>query len=196
MKKQLAILALTATAVLSTSAALAAKPNKFHNNEQQQPCMADDAKMEKRFDANFKGLNLSEAQQAKIKQIQADHRAASAAEQNQQHFHAFKNQNEQYRAEKHKLITSKSFDEQAARQLIEKCQQERAQLEQERVKFKLQDMKHRHEIFQVLNAEQQKQFLENVKVRQENRAKMPKMGKDHQGNMQRMKQQNRIQPTH
>ena len=181
--KKLSVLALTTIAVLSTSAVLA-KPNK---DEHQPPFALSKAKMDKRVNPEFKGLNSTDEQKAKIQQIQADSRAAfkKKQENRKQEMADWKKRNEQYRAEQEKLVTSKNFDEHAARQLIEKRHQEQNKLNQDRVEAELQHMKDRHAMFQVLTPAQQKQFLENKQKRQEKFAKMQKERQEKRAKMQK-----------
>ncbi len=72
------------------------------------------------------------------------------------------------RAAEQKLMSNKTFDEAAARQMIVERQQERLQMEREHAERELQMLKKRHAIYQVLTPAQQKQLQELQQRRMEN----------------------------
>ena len=88
-------------------------------------------------------LALTEEQQAQIQQLMQQHRATKAAWQ----------RDNSVRQQLDALLAAEHFDEVAARQLLEQQQQQR--LEQRLAQLKL-----RHEMLQVLTAEQRAQLAE------------------------------------
>lgn len=114
----------------------------------------------------FEELNLTDAQKAKIKAIvEADRPAQPAAKKD----HATFQQKMQARqTAERQLMSSKTFDENAARRMIAERQQERNSMEREHAERELQMLKKRHAIFQVLTPEQQKQFQAQQQKRMEN----------------------------
>ena len=106
----------------------------------------------------FERLNLSDAQKQQIQTILNNNRPAQA-DQNQD---ARRAEFEQQRAAEQALISSQTFDENAARQLIAGQQQRHADM-------MLQQMRVRHQIFQVLTPEQQKQWQDMKQARAEQR---------------------------
>lgn len=107
----------------------------------------------------FNNLNLSDAQKAKIKAImEADRPAKSAAQTDRE---AFRRKMENRRTQENRLLSAKTFDEQAARALIAERRQEREALENEHAERELSRLKRHHAVFQVLTPAQQKQYLQN-----------------------------------
>ena len=90
-------------------------------------------------------LNLTAAQKTKIQAIMQQNRPAPRGDMKQNF--------EQHRQQEQQLISSKTFNEQAARQLI-------AQEQQQRTEFELNRLRERHAIFQVLTPAQQQKWLE------------------------------------
>lgn len=119
----------------------------------------------------FNQLKLTDKQKAEIKKIMEANRPEKPSKDTQaQRREQFKQKMEQRRQQEQKLMMSKTFDEQAARQMIAQRQQERAAMEREQAERELQMLKTRHAVFQVLTAEQQKQYLENQKQHQQRRS--------------------------
>lgn len=113
----------------------------------------------------FEQLNLTDAQKAKIKAIvEADQPAPKANRDDA----SFKQKMEARRAAEQKLMSNKTFDEAAARQMIVERQQERLQMEREHAERELQMLKKRHAIYQVLTPAQQKQLQELQQRRMKN----------------------------
>lgn len=121
-------------------------------------------------------LNLSNKQKAQIQKIMEANRPAQqerpALDATKRAEMAQKMQ--QHRQAEQNLITSKHFDEVAARQLVNARHAEMAQNEAQRrqlmADMEVKRLQERHDIFQVLTAKQQKQLLENQQKRQQERA--------------------------
>ena len=95
-------------------------------------------------------LALTESQQAQIQQLMQQHRATRAVWQ----------RDDSVRQQLEALLAAGHFDEVAARQLLE--QQQQQQLEQ-----RLSQLKLRHEMLQVLTAEQRAQLAEKQRERRQ-----------------------------
>ena len=158
---------LFATALLATaSIAMAAG----QNNPQNPPPAPESQKMHPQklpkskdgLPMGFERLNLSDAQKNKIKAIMQQNRPEKPADHAQRSAQ-FEQKMQQRRAAEQQLLTSKMFNEQAARQMIAERKAERAELQRDHADHELQMLKQRHAIFQVLTPAQQKQFLEEQK---------------------------------
>lgn len=114
----------------------------------------------------FNKLNLTAAQKTKIKAIMEEGRPAKPTSQ-EEHRDDFRQKMAQRQAQEQQLLTNKTFDEQAAYQMIAERQQERAEMERNFADREVQMLKKRHAVFQVLTPTQQKQFLENQKQQRE-----------------------------
>lgn len=147
-----------ATLILLTTAGVAVAANGDnlpmpHKHEKH-------AKMHERksdLPRGFEKLNLTDAQKAKIKSIVESNKPTLKAKKDDA---SFRQKMEARRNAEQKLMSGKQFDEAAARQMIVERQQERLGMEREFAERELQMLKKRHAIFQVLTAEQQKQFQE------------------------------------
>lgn len=125
-------------------------------------------------------LDLSSKQKAQIEKILAE-RKRSEQTPNQAEFaqrHAqMQQQAETWRNTRQQLITGKTFDEAAARRLIEERQNLHQRLmaeqQQKSAEWELQRLKDSHAVFQVLNAEQQKKWLEKQNRHHGKGGKMP-----------------------
>lgn len=174
MKKTVTLLALSAALFSTATFAHDHESHNTHAPKAHAQIMKKNQAMKKPFNA-FEGLNLTEQQKAQIKQIQQSHRPQFSAE-HRKNLQAAQDKFEQHRLAEDKIITSKTFDEHAARQLIEARQQERLTMEKKRAEFELNNLKKRHAIFQVLTPAQQKQFLANQEqARQKQHEKMSRM---------------------
>lgn len=147
MKKMIALAALSAIAATSYAATKSTQPQ---DNGQPKPAfdqhkghgmMSPDG-----LPRGFERLNLSDAQKTKIKAIMNANRPAQPA-----NAQAGQAEFEQRRAAEQALISSKTFDEAKARQMITEQQQKHADM-------MLKNMKMRHDVFQVLTPAQQKQW--------------------------------------
>ncbi|WP_253452535.1 Spy/CpxP family protein refolding chaperone [Neisseria perflava] len=125
---------------------------------------------------DLQDLNLSKKQQTKIQQIldanrpqradnapqvqRPDNKAPNEAQRAE-----FEQRMQAQRAAEQQIISSKHFDEAAARRMVEERQAEfeknAAERKQRRADMEVRRLKERHDIFQVLTAKQQKQWLEN-----------------------------------
>lgn len=150
MKKMIALAALSAIAATSYAATKEKTPPQ--DNGQPKPAfgqhkghgmMSPDG-----LPRGFERLNLSDAQKTKIKAIMDANRPAQPA-----NAQAGQAEFEQRRAAEQALISSKTFDEAKARQMITEQQQKHADM-------MLKNMKMRHDVFQVLTPAQQKQWQE------------------------------------
>ncbi len=146
MKKMIALAALSAIAATSYAATKDTppqdngQPKGMFGQHKGHGMMSPDG-----LPRGFERLNLSDAQKKKIKAIMDANRPAQAdAQARQAEF-------EQRRAAEQALISSKTFDETKARQMITEQQQQHADM-------MLKNMKMRHDVFQVLTPEQQKQW--------------------------------------
>ena len=117
-------------------------------------------------------LNLTDAQKKQIQTILDQNRPAKPNDHATSR-EAFQQKMQQRQAQELNIISSRVFNEQAARQLINERTQERAQLEQDHAERELQMLKTRHAIFQVLTPEQQQQFISNQKRHPELKDKRP-----------------------
>lgn len=125
-------------------------------------------------------LDLSSKQKAQIEKILAERKrneqAPNQAEFAQRHAQ-MQQQAEIWRNTRQQLITGKTFDEAAARRLIEERQNLHQRLmaeqQQKSAEWELQRLKDSHAVFQVLNAEQQKKWLEKQNRRHSKTGKMP-----------------------
>ncbi len=165
MKKlTIATLALMTTAGVAFAANktdTAANPNGEHRGGKM---MREHKKSD--LPRGFEQLNLTDAQKAKIKAIvEANQPTAPKANRDDA---SFKQKMEARRAAEQKLMSNKTFDEAAARQMIVERQQERLQMEREHAERELQMLKKRHAIYQVLTPAQQKQLQELQQRRMEN----------------------------
>lgn len=123
----------------------------------------------------FDDLGLTDAQKNKIKSImEKSHPAKPSADTQETRRQAFMQKMQQRQAQEQQLMTSKTFNEQAARNMIAEHQQERANMEKEHAERELQMMKTQHEVFQVLTPAQQNKFLENQKEHQKRFEQMRK----------------------
>lgn len=116
----------------------------------------------------FHQLNLTDAQKKQIKEITEANRPVQPADHAQKRAE-FQQKMQQRKAQEQALITAKTFDEQAARRMIAERQQERAELERKHAEQVLQHLKTQHAVFQVLTPEQQKQFFDHQKQREQRR---------------------------
>lgn len=111
-------------------------------------------------------LDLSSKQKAQIEKILAENkRSERAPDQAELAQHAkMQQQAETWHNTRQQLITGKTFDEAAARRLIEERQNLHQRLmaeqQQKSAEWELQRLKDSHAVFQVLNTEQQKKWLE------------------------------------
>ena len=145
----------TAAALIASTAGLAvAADNKQpeqrsgHSKPYQQPHMGKDG-----MPRGFEHLNLTEAQKSQIQSIMQKNRP-------QQNDNARAEQQKQFeaqRAQEQRLIEAKTFDEAAARQMIN---QRMAERQQKMGELELNRLKTRHAVFQVLTPAQQKQWQE------------------------------------
>lgn len=95
----------------------------------------------------WEALNLSAAQKTQIEKIEQQYRQAQPSrEQMQQQGQAWQQQHNQ-------LLQNRTFNEAQARQLIQQRQQQRTEME-------LQRLRKQHAVFQVLNSQQQQQWLQ------------------------------------
>lgn len=153
-----------ATLVLMTTAGVAVAANSTdnqttpkHGEHKHGKIMRHHGGKHSDLPRGFEKLNLSDAQKAKIKAIVEADKPARAEKKD---FTDFKQKMQARRAAEQKLMNSPTFDEAAARQMIVERQQERLNMERKHAERELQMLKKRHAIFQVLTAEQQKQFQE------------------------------------
>lgn len=182
MKK---LTALTIALMMSAGVAVAA-----NHAEQHHPMGGGHGgKMHGQFKKQFKKdglpfgfaeLNLSDAQKAEIKRIMEADRS-NESQKNDNKMAEFKQKMDAQRKQERALMSGKNFDEAAARQMIAERQQERMTQQNQRAERELKMLKKRHAIFQVLTAEQQKQYQANqekkmaeMQKRHENRFKINK----------------------
>ena len=125
-------------------------------------------------------LDLSSKQKNQIEKILAERKrgeqAPNQTELAQRHAQ-MQQQAETWRNTRQQLITGKTFDEAAARRLIEERQNLHQRLmaeqQQKSAEWELQRLKDSHAVFQVLNAEQQKKWLEKQNRHHGKGGKMP-----------------------
>ncbi|STZ77054.1 Spy/CpxP family protein refolding chaperone [Bergeriella denitrificans] len=181
MKKYLAI---AAASIIGLAGVATASETIAHNK-------AENAKQSSRMHQHKKdglprdlqALKLSSKQEAEIKKILESNRpqrseqdrAARESRRNE-----FQQRMNERRAAEQKLISAKNFDEAAARRLIAERQAEHDRLTAERNRSDadraVARLKERHAIFQVLDAKQQKQWLENQNKREKHEAFRGKRG--------------------
>ncbi|ULJ62517.1 Spy/CpxP family protein refolding chaperone [Wielerella bovis] len=114
----------------------------------------------------FEQLGLSDAQKAQIKTIMEQNRPQKVDNQDTRRAD-FQQKMAQRRAQEQQLMSNKTFNEQAARNMIAERQQERAAMEKNHAERELQMLKQRHAVFQVLTPAQQQKFVENQKQQHE-----------------------------
>ncbi|MCG7658088.1 Spy/CpxP family protein refolding chaperone [Wielerella bovis] len=114
----------------------------------------------------FEQLGLSDVQKAQIKTIMEQNRPQKVDNQDTRRAD-FQQKMAQRRVQEQQLMSNKTFNEQAARNMIAERQQERAAMEKNHAERELQMLKQRHAVFQVLTPAQQQKFVENQKQQQE-----------------------------
>ncbi|MCP1659381.1 Spy/CpxP family protein refolding chaperone [Neisseria perflava] len=119
----------------------------------------DQARMQDGIPPMFADLNLSEEQKAQIKKILNDNKPAQAEGKDDKRAE-FEKQFEARRTAEAALLKNATFDEAAAKKLIEEGQQNKAERDAKRAEMELSMLKTRHAIFQVLTPEQQQKLLE------------------------------------
>lgn len=187
MKKYLAVAAASLIGLAGAAAAADAvsqqsRPPKHERNMHREDGLPRD----------LQALNLSSKQKAQIRKIIETNRAQQAGKR--QVFDAaqragFEQKMQQHRAAEQNLITARQFDEAAARRLVEarhaEFEQHAAEAKQRMAEKEVLRLKERHDIFQVLTAKQQRQWLENrQKRRQEHAARQAQRGNPPQPDMQ------------
>lgn len=162
MKK---IAAITAATLIALSGAAVAAPAA-----QQEPALAMQKMQKGELPRDLQELNLSSKQKAQIQTIMEANRPQmpEGAPEMRGEGKRDDNMKQAFAAEQaaeQKLISSKNFDEAAARKLVSerqaKMQQHMAEHQQKQTDHEIKRLKERHDIFQVLNSQQQKQWLEN-----------------------------------
>lgn len=154
------------------------KHGKAHHKDHDR--RDKDSRKGERLPYGLHDLDLSSKQKAQIEKILAE-RKRSEQTPNQAEFaqrHAqMQQQAETWRNTRQQLITGKTFDEAAARRLIEERQNLHQRLmaeqQQKSAEWELQRLKDSHAVFQVLNAEQQKKWLEKQNRHHGKGGKMP-----------------------
>ncbi|KLT73028.1 hypothetical protein PL75_04960 [Neisseria arctica] len=116
----------------------------------------------------LRDLNLTDEQKAQIKKIIEQNRPQHT-QPDQAQRSEFQNQMAQRRAAENSLITSPTFDEAAARELISRHSQQHTERMQRQSEIELQKLKTRHAIMQVLTPEQRQQWLEKQEKMREGR---------------------------
>lgn len=182
MKKYLAVAAASLIGLAGVATAANTAANTVAHNHAHEMHQAHDGhrmhhQMHKKGELprDLKDLNLSNKQKAEIKKILETNRAQQPKDALPQQARQaeFAQKMQQQRNAEQAIIGSKKFDEAAARRLIAERQAEHEQHAAERKQrmadMQLNRLKERHEIFQVLTAKQQKQWLENQNQRMEKR---------------------------
>lgn len=151
-----------ATALLATAglAVAAGQTGSAPHHEHGKPHPSHTHAHRDGLPRGFDQLNLSAEQKAKIQAIMQQNRPEQTRSQAQRR-DDFHQKMAQYRAQEQQLMSSTTFDEQAARALITERQQERAAKEREHAERELQMLKQRHAVFQILTPEQQQKYLTN-----------------------------------
>lgn len=174
MKK---LTALTVTLMMSAGVAMAAShiehPNMGeHGGKPHHGKMHGKHGKKDGLPFGFSELNLTDAQKTQIKAIMESDRAQKPAK-DENKMAQFKQKMEAKREQERALMSSKTFDEAAARRMIAERQQERIEQQNQHAERELQMLKKRHAVYQVLTPAQQKQLQENQQK------KMAEMEKRH-----------------
>ena len=157
------LLGLTAAAVLGVSAMAVAetKPAPQQRPQFSEQQLAQIA--ERRFDRRYGDLNLSKAQQSKIKAIEEQYRPQAPVQISDAERQAWADRADKMRQARLNVVQSKTFNEAEVQQLFAQEQAARTEMQQkhqqQRAQANLNQLRKEHAIFQVLNKKQQQQYL-------------------------------------
>ena len=176
------LMGLTAAAVLGMSGLVLAAPN---DTQQARPQITEQhraAFAQKHFERRYGNLNLSQAQQTKIKAIEAQYRIERPKAQATDAQHqAMKSNWEQLRQQRLSLVQSKTFDANKAEQLLSQENTLRTQMqtghEQMRNERAMNQLRKEHAIYQVLDKKQQQQYVAQANSPRHMMARGGKAGK-------------------
>ena len=165
------LMGLTAAAVLGMSTMAVAAPATETKAPQSRPQMSEAQKQamaQKHFERQYGKLNLSKAQETKIKAIEAQYRMpAMPAQSNDAQRESMKQAKQAFDAKRLSLIQAPTFNEAQAQQLLNEQRAAHAQMQargdERRDQMQMNHLRKEQAIFQVLNKKQQAQYLEQAK---------------------------------
>ena len=139
--------------------------------QKQHPSKPGKHKLRDGLPRGFDQLNLSDAQKNQIKTIMEADRPAPPSDLDSRRAE-FREKMAKRREQENRLLGAKTFDEQAACQIIDERRKEREARDAEHAEHELNMLKKHHAVFQVLTPAQRKQFLDNQNRMDERRFQM------------------------